>query len=162
MLYAVLSGFIYALLIPIFTKLHNKVIGLAAAALPLAIFIYFSTFYSTITDGNVISQAYNWIPSLGINLSFYLDGLSLTFALIISLVGFVVFLYAGSYMEGHKYIARFYVYITIFMASMLGLVTSDNLITMFVFWELTSISSYLLIGFNHDKERSRSSALQAL
>lgn len=140
MLYAVLSGFVYALLIPVFIKLSKRFIGWTAAVLPLGVFIYFSTFYNIITNGEVISQTYSWIPSLGIELSFYLDGLSLTFALIISLVGFVVFLYAGSYMEGHKYIARFYVYISIFMASMIGLVTSDNLITMFVFWELTSIT----------------------
>jgi multicomponent Na+:H+ antiporter subunit A len=162
MLVAVLSGFVFSLFVPAIVKLPKKIYGWVIAALPLGIFIYFITFYSTITSGNVISQSYTWIPSLGINLEFYLDGLSLTFALIISFVGFVVFLYASSYMEGHKYIARFYVYITIFMASMLGLVTSDNLISMFVFWELTSISSYLLIGFNHDKERSRFSALQAL
>lgn len=162
MLIAAISGFLFALIIPILTKLPKKFIGFATSALPLGIFIFFVTKYNLITDGVVLRESYKWIPSLGIDLSFFLDGLSLTFALIISLVGFVVFLYAGSYMEGHKFITRFYVYITIFMASMIGLVTSDNLLTMFVFWELTSISSYLLIGFNHDKERSRYSALQAL
>lgn len=162
MLYAVLSGFLFSLIIPAIIKMPKKFLGWVIAALPLGIFIYFSTFYSSIVDGEVIRESYNWIPSLDISLSFFLDGLSLTFALIISFVGFVVFLYASSYMEGHKYIGRFYVYINVFMASMLGLVTSDNLITMFVFWELTSISSYMLIGFNHDKERSRFSALQAL
>ncbi|MCW8849086.1 MAG: proton-conducting transporter membrane subunit, partial [Melioribacteraceae bacterium] len=162
MLIAAISGFLFALIVPILTKLPKKFIGFATSALPLGIFIFFVTKYNLITDGEVLRESYKWIPSLGIDLSFFLDGLSLTFALIISLVGFVVFLYAGSYMEGHKFITRFYVYITIFMASMIGLVTSDNLLTMFVFWELTSISSYLLIGFNHDKERSRYSALQAL
>ncbi len=162
MLYAVLSGFVFSLFVPAIVKMPKKIFGWVIAALPLGIFIYFSTFYNTIIEGGVVSQTYRWIPSLDISLSFFLDGLSLTFVLIISFVGFVVFLYASSYMEGHKYIGRFYVYITIFMASMLGLVTSDNLMTMFVFWELTSISSYLLIGFNHDKERSRFSALQAL
>ena len=162
MLYAVLSGFVFSLIIPAIIKMPKKLSGWVVAALPLGIFIYFSTFYTNIIDGEVIRESYNWIPSLDISLSFFLDGLSLTFALIISFVGFVVFLYASSYVEGHKYIGRFYVYITVFMASMLGLVTSDNLMTMFVFWELTSISSYMLIGFNHDKERSRFSALQAL
>ena len=162
MLIAAISGFLYAFIIPLVTKLPKKLIGFATSALPLGIFIFFATKYNSITDGEVLKESYRWIPSLGINISFFLDGLSLTFALIISLVGFVVFLYAGSYMEGHKFITRFYVYITIFMSSMIGLVTSDNLLTMFVFWELTSISSYLLIGFNHDKERSRFSALQAL
>lgn len=162
MLYAVLAGFLYAMLIPLFYKLSKKFFGIIVSVLPLAIFIYFLSFYNQITNGGTVKEIHNWIPSLRINLSFYLDGLSLTFALIITLVGFVVFLYASSYMKKNVYIVRFYVYIMIFMASMLGVVTSDNLLTLFVFWELTSISSYLLIGFNHDKERSRYSALQAL
>ena len=63
-------------------------------------------------------------------------------------------LYAGSYMRGYEQTGRFYLYIGVFMTSMIGLVLSDNMITLFVFWELTSISSYLLIGFNHHKESS--------
>jgi multicomponent Na+:H+ antiporter subunit A len=160
--YAVIAGFLYTLLLPFFLKMPRKLLGFACAILPLGLFIYFLSFYNDITNGYVISQSYDWIPSLGINFSFFLDGLSLTFSLIISFVGFAVFLYAGSYLKENKYIGRFYVYIMIFMASMLGVVSSDNLITLFVFWELTSISSYLLIGFNHDKERSRYAALQAL
>lgn len=162
MISAVLAGFIYSLFVPLFKKLPSKIFGYAVSILPLTIFIYFASYYPEITDGETIKESYNWVPSLGITLSFLLDGLSLTFAMIISLVGFAVFLYASSYLEGHIYIVRFYVYIMIFMASMLGLVLSDNLISLFVFWELTSISSYLLIGFNHDKERSRFAALQAL
>lgn len=162
MLYAVFAGFIYTLFIPLIMALPKKLTGWLVSILPLGIFVYFSTFYYQITSGQVINQSWEWIPSLGINLSFYLDGLSFTFVLIITLVGSVVFLFAGSYMKNNPYISRFYVYILIFMASMLGLVTSDNLLTMFVFWELTSISSYLLIGFNHEKDRSRYSALQAL
>lgn len=162
MLIAVLVGFFYSLFIPLLKKLPKSLFGIAVSVLPLGIFIYFLSFYNQITNGGTFQQSFSWIPSLGIDFSFYLDGLSLTFSLIISFVGFVVFLYASSYMKDNKFIVRFYVYIMIFMASMLGLVTSDNLITLFVFWELTSISSFLLIGFNHDKERSRYSALQAL
>lgn len=162
MLYAVIAGFIYAILIPGIIKLPRKFLGILVSILPLSIFLYFLSFYNEVTSGGTFHETYNWIPSLEINLSFFLDGLSLTFSLIITFVGFVVFYYASSYMKHNKYIGRFYIYIMIFMASMLGLVTSDNLITLFVFWELTSISSYLLIGFNHDKERSRFSALQAL
>lgn len=162
MLYAVLFGFIISLIAPLLGKLSKRFLGIIISLIPLGIFIYFLRFYDEITNGGVIIESYSWLPSLGIDFSFFLDGLSLTFALIISFVGFVVFLYASSYMKDNEYILRFYIYILIFMASMLGLVTSDNLITLFIFWELTSISSYLLIGFNHDKERSRYSALQAL
>lgn len=162
MLSAVLSGFIFSMIVPAILKLPKRISGWVLASLPLGLFAYFLTFYSSIVSGKTTAVSYEWIPSLGINFSFFIDGLALTFVLIITFVGFVVFLYASSYMEGHKFIARFYVYIVVFMSSMIGLVTADNLLTMFVFWELTSISSYLLIGFNHDREKSRSSALQAL
>lgn len=163
MLFAVLSGFIATFLIPVINKYNKNIVGWIASLLPLALVVYFISFYNKVIDeGSYVIETTSWAPSLGINLSFYLDGLSLTFSLIITLVGFVVFLYAGSYMKGHESLSKFYVYIIVFMSSMLGLVLSDNMITMFVFWELTSISSYLLIGFNHEKESSRNSALQAL
>jgi len=163
MLYAVLSGFIFALLIPVINKLNKNSIWWIASIFPLALSAYFVSFYATVINGgNYIREYTSWIPSLGIDLSFYLDGLSLTFSLIITIVGFVVFLFAGSYMKDYDSLDKFYIYIILFMSSMIGLVLSDNIITMFVFWELTSITSYLLIGFNHEKESSRNSALQAL
>jgi multicomponent Na+:H+ antiporter subunit A len=73
-----------------------------------------------------------------------------------------VVIYSAVYLAGHPYLGRFYAYILMFMGSMLGLVLADNLITLFVFWELTSLSSYLLIGFDHDQETTRAAALQAL
>src|SRR5690625_7067455 len=86
-----------------------------------------------------------------------LDGLSLLFALLISFIGTFILIYAGSYLRGHRYLGRFYAIILCFMASMLGVVLSDNLISLFVFWELTSITSYLLIGFDHEKNKDRKS-----
>src|SRR5690606_32346900 len=73
-----------------------------------------------------------------------------------------ILIYAGSYLKGHEYLGRFYIIMLCFMASMLGLVLSDNLITLFVFWELTSITSYMLIGFNHEDKEARKCALQGL
>ena len=105
---------------------------------------------------------YPWSPSLGIRFSFFLDGLSLLFAILISTVGAVVLIYSGGYLVGHPELGRFYAYLLMFMGSMLGLVLADNLITLFVFWELTSLSSYLLIGFDHNREPARAAALQAL
>lgn len=162
MIYAVLGGLFLTLTVPLIFRISNKFSGWIISLIPLGIFVYFVQFYSEITAGRIIKETYAWVPSLGINFDFYLDGLSLTFALIISFIGFVVFLFASSYLENHKYIKRLYVYLLIFMSAMLGLVTSDNLITLFVFWELTSISSYLLIGFKHQTEKSRYAALQAL
>lgn len=103
-----------------------------------------------------------WIPSLGLNLDFKLDGLSLLFVLLITGIGTLVFIYASSYLKGHPYLDRFFGYLMLFMAAMLGLVLSDNLLLLFIFWELTSISSFFLIGFNQHSQASRKSALMAL
>lgn len=106
--------------------------------------------------------SYPWIPSLGINLSFNIDGLSLLFAIVICGMGTFILLYSDGYLAGHKQLGRFYVSLLAFMASMLGVVLSDNVFTIFMFWELTSLSSYFLIGFNHEKESAQKAALQAL
>lgn len=162
MLTAVISGFIFALLIPIILGRLKSISTLWVALLPLTLFIYFLSKIPEILAGNPIKTSYQWVPSLGINLDFYLDGLSLLFVLLISGVGTLVFVYTSAYLKGHHYLDRFYAYLSLFMASMLGLVLSDNIYTLFLFWELTSISSFFLIGFNNDKEDSRKSAQKAL
>jgi len=158
----IIIGFLASAVAPFIYKPLKNYFGWIAATFPLYMFISFLSMYREIADGNIIKESVEWIPALGINFTFLLDGLSLTFVLIITLIGVVVFMYAGAYMKDYEHTDRFYVYIGIFMTSMIGLVISDNMITMFVFWELTSISSYLLIGFNHHKETSRRLALQAL
>jgi multicomponent Na+:H+ antiporter subunit A len=124
--------------------------------------VYFLSFTQAVVAGEVIRASYDWVPSLGVQLAFNLDGLSWLFALLVSGIGILIFIYAGAYMPDEPLIGRFYSYILIFMASMLGLVLADNLITLFIFWELTSFSSYLLIGFKHKDEAARKAALQAL
>ncbi|MCS6954163.1 MAG: putative monovalent cation/H+ antiporter subunit A [Bryobacteraceae bacterium] len=103
-----------------------------------------------------------WAPSIGLSLSFRLDGLSWLFALLITGIGALVTVYAGAYLGAHPRLGRFYASLLFFLASMLGLVLADNLLLLFVFWELTSISSYLLIGFDQEREAARRAALQAL
>nr|BBJ04825.1 Na(+)/H(+) antiporter subunit A [Marinobacter nauticus] len=161
MLLAVLSGFLLAIAAPFLHRVAGKYIGWVLALLPASLAVYFSTFLSQVQDGPVLLE-YQWLPGLDISLNFLVDGLSLTFALLISGIGTFILIYAGSYLAGHKYLARFYVIMLSFMASMLGLVLSDNLITLFVFWELTSITSYMLIGFNHEDLDARKCALQGL
>ncbi|WP_330450440.1 proton-conducting transporter membrane subunit [Paracoccus marcusii] len=95
-------------------------------------------------------------------LSVLLDGLSMTFALLITGIGAAVTLYSARYLGDHPDYPRFVSYLLMFMVGMLGLVLADNLIMLFVFWEITTIASYLLIGFNADSAASRRSALQAL
>lgn len=159
---AVLSGFALSLAAPWLHRLARGTSAWLIALLPAGLLAYFASFLGAISAGEILTLTYPWVPGLGINLSFYVDGLSLLFALLISGIGGLVVIYAGGYLAGHPQLGRFYAYLLMFMASMLGLVLAGNIITLFVFWELTSLSSYLLIGFYHQKETSRAAALQAL
>lgn len=116
----------------------------------------------SVADGGRYLFTLPWVPSLGIGANFYIDGLAHTFALLISGIGFFIVLYAGGYLKGHEHLGRFFSFILLFMGSMLGVVLADDVIMLFVYWELTSITSFLLIGFNHKAERSRRAAIQAL
>ncbi|MGE0703009.1 MAG: Na+/H+ antiporter subunit B [Vicinamibacterales bacterium] len=103
-----------------------------------------------------------WAPSLGLSLSFNLDGLGLLFATLITGIGALIVLYASRYLEGHSQASRFYASLFAFMGAMLGVVLSDSILTLFVFWELTGFTSFLLIGFEHERAAARSAAIQAL
>ncbi len=94
----------------------------------------------------MVTQSLRLDPEPGIAASFRLDGLSLTFGLLITGIGAIVFLYASAYLRGAPRLMRFYTVLTLFMASMLGAVLADDLILLVVFWELTSLTSFLLIG----------------
>ncbi len=162
MLLIVCLGFILSIAMLFISKIIKGQWAWLTTLIPLSTFIYFCTFIDDISDNQVIKFTYNWIPAYNVDLSFMLDGLSLLFVLMISGIGTLVFWYTSSYLKGHEYLDRFYSYLGIFMSAMLGLVLSDNLITMFIFWELTSISSFFLIGFNNESESCRKSALLAL
>lgn len=130
--------------------------------LPALLFLFFAAHIPMVSSGNQQLQSINWVPSLGVNFDFKLDGLSLLFALLITGIGTAIFTYGRSYLKGHIYFDRFFGYLFLFMSAMLGVVLSDNIILLFIFWELTSISSFFLIGFNNDNLDSRKSALTAL
>ncbi|WP_019623563.1 putative monovalent cation/H+ antiporter subunit A [Thioalkalivibrio thiocyanoxidans] len=162
MLYAILSTFLVAAIAPAVHRVTGRASGWVLGILPAALFLYFLSFLPAVSSGESIVLSWPWLPGLDIHLSFLVDGLSLLFALLISGIGFFIVTYAGRYLEGHRDLGRFYVIILAFMGSMLGLVLADNLIAMFVFWELTSITSYLLIGYNHENADARKYALQGL
>jgi len=162
MLTAILTGFIFSILLVFAGKFFKGKLSILASVVPLGLFLYFFQFIAPIADGEVITRSFQWIPSFGVDLGFKLDGLSLLFSLMITGIGFLVFAYTSSYLKGHEYLDRFYGYLAAFMGAMLGLVLSDNMITLFVFWELTSISSFFLIGFNNTNPASRKSAMTAL
>ena len=132
------------------------------ALVPACLFAYASTYLPAVSEGQTFLQVTPWMPSLGLSLSFYIDGLSLLFVLLITGIGSFIVLYASEYMHNHPDLGRFFLWLFAFMAAMLGLVTADNLLLLFVFWELTSITSYMLIGFNHESQKVRKLALQGL
>jgi multicomponent Na+:H+ antiporter subunit A len=125
-------------------------------------FFVFAGHLDVVSAGGVVSGGFAWSPTLGVDFTWRLDGLSLTFALLISGIGTLIVLYSGGYLKGHPGQGRFIAFILMFSTAMLGVVVSDSLLMLFIYWELTSITSFLLIGFDHERERARRGAYQAL
>ncbi|MDQ7744018.1 monovalent cation/H+ antiporter subunit A [Hydrogenophaga pseudoflava] len=113
-------------------------------------------------DGQAVMNAWPWVPEIGLALSFRLDGLSLMFAGLILFIGLLIVQYAAYYLAPEDSAGKFYSFMMLFMAAMLGVVLSDNLLLLVVFWELTSVSSFLLIGFWSHRADARAGARQAL
>jgi multicomponent Na+:H+ antiporter subunit A len=134
--FALFLPFIAAALAPLLTRIakHNAAWLLSLA--PLFIFVHFASLLPEVAAGNTISAGYDWIPSLGARFSWYLDGLSLTFALLISGIGTLIVIYSGGYLRGHEHLGRFFSFILMFMGAMQGLVVSDSFLMLFVFWVL--------------------------
>jgi multicomponent Na+:H+ antiporter subunit A len=151
-----------AALAPGLCRLSRRFGTLLVAAAPAALGVWFASSFNGIASGTPLDQSWTWLPDLGLDLAFRVDGLSLTFALLICFIGSGVLLYASSYLKESPRLGSFLAILTSFMAAMLGLVLSNNLILLFVFWELTSITSFLLIGFEHERESARKAAVQAL
>ena len=133
-----------------------------AVALPVVLFVWFCTMIPAVSGGEILVWEMDWLPQQGIDLDFVVDGLSLLFALLITGIGAFIFLFAGEYMKDSRQRGRFTLFLVSFMLAMLGLVLADNLVALFVFWELTAITSFLLIGYSHENATARRSALQGL
>jgi multicomponent Na+:H+ antiporter subunit A len=134
----------------------------ALAVVPAAIFVAFCGLIGPVAAQGAVHVAMPWADALGIRLAFFIDGLSLFFLLIISVIGVFIVLFSTGYLHGKRELGKFLMVLLGFMGAMLGIVASDNLFLLFVFWELTSITSFLLIAFYHEEADSRRSALQAL
>ncbi|WP_291398665.1 hydrogen gas-evolving membrane-bound hydrogenase subunit E [Devosia sp.] len=157
----VLLPFVAAALFPLVHRLVGDVAGWVAALVPLAGFAALWPLVGSVSDGVPVRVAWPWAPSWGLELSFLVDGLSLTFALTIAGVGALVLLYSGAYLKGHRQ-GLFLGFLLAFMGAMQGLVLADNLVALYLFWELTSVASFLLIGFDHTRQAARRAAIQAL
>ncbi|NLB87845.1 MAG: Na+/H+ antiporter subunit A [Syntrophomonadaceae bacterium] len=161
---AVIVPFLAALFVPfLYKRLPRIHTGWFVLAIPLLLFLYLLNYIPEISRGNVIYATFPWITSLNINFDVYLDGLSLLFALLITGIGTLVVLYSIYYMSKEtEEIGNFYVYLLLFMGAMLGAVLSDNIFSLYVFWELTSIASFLLIAYWYQRKKSRYGALKSM
>ncbi|MBM7569589.1 Na+/H+ antiporter subunit A [Aquibacillus albus] len=161
MIFAIFIPLLFACFVPILSKYKDKIhTGIFVLLIPFIIFLFFIPFIGS--EFKPVYTSFNWIPSLDISLDFYLDGLSLLFVLLISGIGALVTLYSIFYLHKSERLGAFYVYLLMFMSAMLGVVLSDNVFVLYGFWELTSISSFLLIGYWHHREGSRYGALKSM
>lgn len=153
-----------AVFIPfLFKSIKNVHTGWFVLLVPASLVIIYSTYIADVARGQVFTGSLEWIPSLGINFVSYLDGLSLLFSLLITGIGSLVVLYSIFYLDKKKeQLHNFYIYLLLFMCAMLGVVQSDHLISLYFFWELTSISSFLLIGYWYNRDKSRFGALKSM
>lgn len=154
--------FFAGLVSPLVKKINGEYAGYILSVAPFAVFIMLALASGEVAKGKDLFYSIEWFGALGVTLDLRIGGLGLVMATLVSGIGGFIVIYTQGYLHGHPQLGRFYLYLFLFMGAMLGLVLSDNLILLFVFWELTSITSYLLIGFKHEYKDSRWKALQAL
>jgi multicomponent Na+:H+ antiporter subunit A len=160
----ILAPFILAIFIPFLYKNVRQIhTGWFVLVLPVLLFTYLIQYIPAVSRGESTIASVGWIPSLDIYYTVYVDGLGLLFSLLITGIGSLVVLYSIYYLSKKtEALHNFYVYLLMFMGAMLGVVLSDNLMVLYVFWELTSLSSFLLIAYWYQREKSRYGAQKSL
>jgi len=143
-------------------RLHLQSLSWLLAVAPAVSFGILLVLLNAIPAGGALTWQVEWIPSLGLSAGLYYDHLSALFALLVTGIGFLVVIYAGFYFRGDRTAWRFLVYLFLFMSAMLGLVLAGDLISLFIFWEVTSITSYLLVAYKTKDATARRGAFQAL
>ena len=118
--------------------------------------------HGTIADGEVVRGAIRWLPSLGLNLNFRMDGFVWLFVTLVFGIGILVLIYARYYLSKNDPAPRFYAFLMAFTGAMVGMLMSGNIIMLVVFWELTSVLSFLLVGYWHQGQAARDGARMAL
>lgn len=140
---------------------HRRVLLLPLPA--LAAFLLLALIAAPqVFQGNLPTLRFDWVPLIDLTFALQLNGWGLLLALLVTGIGTLILTYATGYMGPHPQAPRLYAYLYAFMFAMAGLAMADHLLLFFIFWELTSITSYLLIGFNHHDPNARKNALQAL
>ncbi|MDY6484191.1 MULTISPECIES: monovalent cation/H+ antiporter subunit A [Acinetobacter] len=143
-------------------KFSRGVTALGAIGVSLTSLILLLTQAQAVFNGETIIQTWSWLPQLGIDLSFRLDALGLLFSLLITGIGTLIFIYAYYYLSPKNSLSKLYLLLMLFMAAMLGISLSNNLLLLLVFWELTSISSFLLVGYWSNYEAAQRGSRMAL
>ena len=143
-------------------KFSRGVTALGAIGVSLSSLILLLTQAKDVFNGATIIQSWSWLPQLGIDLSFRLDALGLLFSLLITGIGTLIFIYAYYYLSPKNSLSKLYLLLMLFMAAMLGISLSNNLIILLVFWELTSISSFLLVGYWSNYQAAQRGSRMAL
>jgi multicomponent Na+:H+ antiporter subunit A len=157
-LHAVLAG-----LAPVLAQRLGRQVFLVAALAPAATSVWAAVHAARVVDGRDVVSTTSWVPGLGLTLDLRLDALALLLVALVAGVGTLVFLYCARYFSaGDRAVGRFAGVLTAFAGAMLGLVLADDVLLLYVFWELTSVTSFLLIGHSDEDERSRRAAVQAL
>ena len=164
MLILLLISLIGACLMPLVARLVGRGAGLIISILPFGLLSGFIALSPIVERGWVRGEGWMWAPTLGLDFTLRLDGFSFLFCLLITGIGGLVTIYSGGYLTNKSRAdrARFFTLILLFMTAMLGTVLADNLLLLVMFWEATSILSFLLIGFDHGSARSRRAANMAL
>jgi len=162
LLLLVLVPFLGAPLVAWFSRFGRSAVATSAGLVALLSVGILASITAPAMLGETLIQRIFWVPAVGLNLAFRLDGLGLLFAGLILGIGLLVILYARYYLSERDSLSRLYAYLLLFMGSMLGVVLSENLIQLLIFWELTSLSSFLLISYWKEREEARNGARMAL
>ena len=158
----VLAPFLGAVLPPLTARSGRNVCAAATGAVTLLALLLLLARAPSVYRGEVIVWGVPWLPQIGLSFSFFIDGLGLFFAALILGMGLLVILYARFYLSREDPIGRFYAYLLLFQGAMVGIVLSDNILLLIIFWELTSLSSFLLIGYWRHLPEARQGARMAL
>ncbi len=151
------------IMVPLLTaKWSRSACALLTAAAPAIAFMLLLSQTSAVFTGELIRFSLAWIPVLGLDIALRLDGLAYLFSLLILGIGLLIILYARFYLSAADSMGKFYCFLMFFMTAMLGIVLSNNVLQLWLFWELTSISSFLLISFWWHKSEARRGARMAL
>ncbi|WP_040727163.1 monovalent cation/H+ antiporter subunit A [Thiomicrorhabdus sp. Kp2] len=158
----VLLPFFGAILVAYSAKFNRLAAAYTSGLVTLLSLAFLIPSISQVFAGETLIQSWSWLEGIGLFFAFRLDGLSLLFALMILIIGLLVIIYARYYLAQKDSMGRFYAYLMMFMGSMLGIVLSENVLQLVIFWELTSITSFLLISYWQHRRDAREGARMAL